>query len=65
MQTKFLRSSASTSQYNLNWCRCFASKMWEIIPVETRVQILLKLLKNKSESGRKVILVVIPANHRI
>ena len=31
-QTDFIRSNACTSQYGLNSMRCFASKVWQMIP---------------------------------
>ena len=33
-QTDFIRCNASTSQYGLNSMRCFASKVWQMIPME-------------------------------
>ena len=46
-QTDFIRSSASTSQYGLNSMRCFASKVWQMIPMEIKNQFLLKVSKKK------------------
>ena len=35
-QTDFIRSNASTSRYGLNSMRCFASKVWQMIPMKIK-----------------------------
>ena len=46
-QTDFIRSNASTSQYGLNSMRCFASKVWQMIPVEIKNSVSIESFKEK------------------
>ena len=46
-QTDFIRSNASTSQYGLNSMRCFASKVWQMIPMEIKNSVSIKRFKEK------------------
>ena len=44
-QTEFLRSSAFTSQYDLDSLRVFTSKVWNIVPTEMRSSTTLNIFK--------------------
>ena len=46
-QTDFIRSNASTSQYGLNSMRCFASKVWQMIPMEIKNSVSIESFKEK------------------
>ena len=46
-QTDFIRSNASTSQYGLNSMRCFASKVWQMIPLEIKNSVSIESFKEK------------------
>ena len=46
-QTDFIRSNASTSQYGLNSMRCFASKVWQMIPMEIKNSVSIESVKEK------------------
>ena len=46
-QTDFIRSNASASQYGLNSMRCFASKVWQMIPVEIKNSVSIESFKEK------------------
>ena len=46
-QTDIIRSNASTSQYGLNSMRCFASKVWQMIPVEIKNSVSIESFKEK------------------
>ena len=46
-QTDFIRSNASTNQYGLNSMRCFASKVWQMIPVEIKNSVSIESFKKK------------------
>ena len=46
-QNDFIRSNASTSQYGLNSMRCFASKVWQMIPVEIKNSVSIESFKEK------------------
>ena len=46
-QTDFIRSNASTSQYGLNSMRCFASKVWQMTPMEIKNSISIECFKEK------------------
>ena len=57
-QTDFIRSNTSTSQYGLNSIRCFASKVWQMIPLELKKSVSIESLKEKSESGSQLVVTV-------
>ena len=45
-QNKFLRSSANTSQYGLNYLRMFISKVWSmVVPTEIKKRKTLNIFK--------------------
>ena len=46
-QTDFIRSNASTNQYELNSVRCFASKVWQMIPLEIQNSVSIESFKEK------------------
>ena len=46
-QTYFIRRNASTSQYGLNSMRCFASKVWQMIPLEIKNSVSTESFKEK------------------
>ena len=46
-QTNFIKSNASTSQYGLNSMRCFASKVWQMFPLEIKNSVSIESLKEK------------------
>ena len=52
-QTDFIRSNASTSQYGLNSMRCFASKVWQMIPMEIKNSVSIVSFKEKIKVGAK------------
>ena len=46
-QTDFIRSNVSTNQYGLNSMRCFASKVWQMIPMEIKNSVSIVSFKEK------------------
>ena len=46
-QADFIRNNASTSQYGLNSMRCFASKVWQMIPLEIKNSVYVESFKEK------------------
>ena len=40
---------ASTSQYGLNSMRCFASKVWQMIPLEIKNSVSIESFKEKNQ----------------
>ena len=46
-QTDFIRSNTSTSQYGLNSMRCFASRVWQMIPMEIKNSVSIVSFKEK------------------
>ena len=63
-QTDFIKGNASTSQYGLNSMRCFASKVWQMIPLEIKNPVSIGSFKEKSESGSQVVVTVSSVSHR-
>ena len=58
-QTDFIRRNASTSQYGLNSIRRFASKVWQVIPLEIKNSVsFVSFKEKKSESGSQVVVTV-------
>ena len=46
-QTDFIRSDATTSQYGLNSIRCFALKVWQMIPLQIKNSVSIESFKEK------------------
>ena len=46
-QTDFIRNNANTSRYGLNSMRCFASKLWQMIPLEIKNSVFIESFKVK------------------
>ena len=46
-QTDFIRGNASTSQHALDSIRCFASKVWQMIPLEIQNAVSIEIFKEK------------------
>ena len=46
-QTDFIRSDVTTSQYGLNSIRCFALKVWQMIPLQIKNSVSIESFKEK------------------
>ena len=54
-QSDFLRNSVNSSKCGLDSIRFFASKVWEVVPMEIRnLKSHLKILETKLEDGNLV-----------
>ena len=48
-QTDFVRINASTNQYGLNFMRYFASKLWQMIPMEIKNSVSIESFKEENQ----------------
>ena len=54
-QSDFFRNSVNSSKYGLNSIRFFASKVWQMVPMEMKnLKRVLKILKIKLENGNQM-----------